>query len=759
MFFAMRTLSAVARSVIRSEYGCLHIEPRPLSVDRASKNLVYTIQLRSSRVTLLLISSSPRLASRLPAVALLHRMAVDAMVESHDLDGSNGVTVQFNHEPSSSSPFWTLASPSDIFDQYIIFDAPETTSTSDNDSDLTNAGSNVAGEGAAVSGSGAVAVSGPDQSSSAASTVSASSLPELATVKMEAGAKEDEAEPLVRLQAFTLRSPQQHPQQLATASGSSNDGAGAFVDKACATLGRTVPGPQHQAVVAATAMGSFTNDSVLCNADLYAGFDGGCAPVTVAGRDSGENLEHHMLENSFAGIGGSDCALDLDHSHDPSAAMLRDRVLFFAAQNALAAGARENTDEFWWEASMAAQRQQAASGLMAADTTVVEPLYRHYPPRPDHINRSGTATEDGEFAPEDLMIHMLRPLPFVSGSYPSSSSSALVDGLTHLVATHFSPQSVSSGTSGRSSSRESHRIPYRQHHHAPYTDHLALQHQRRARSRSRCLSASGHRSRSRAAAASAAARANTPSAMRGSRRVASTSISPTRHDQRHLVVSRRLGDVSSSAPLPPAPMAAIPASGSVRMQRSASLGSEALQTDTDSSSILTTELHSEPAGFMTLRKQGSWMSGEPTTVTAGQRRAISGVLVPPSDAAVKPSLSRRHVSPSRVPSSTANTSGCRESSPKRRPSPLYLGHTRHSACDKSSTGNGSIAGSGGFVNFTPQDGHVLMTAVAQSGSSKTKARREREAEERRRRMEETAIAAVRAAGGEEAVGLLGDFRL
>ncbi|KAH7026019.1 uncharacterized protein B0I36DRAFT_351950 [Microdochium trichocladiopsis] len=68
-------------------------------------------------------------------------------------------------------------------------------------------------------------------------------------------------------------------------------------------------------------------------------------------------------------------------------------------------------------------------------------------------------------------------------------------------------------------------------------------------------------------------------------------------------------------------------------------------------------------------------------------------------------------------------------------------------------GNG--AGGGGislggidFVNFTPSDKNVLMTGVAPSGSSKTKARREKEAADRRRRLNEAALQAVQAAGGD-----------
>lgn len=54
----------------------------------------------------------------------------------------------------------------------------------------------------------------------------------------------------------------------------------------------------------------------------------------------------------------------------------------------------------------------------------------------------------------------------------------------------------------------------------------------------------------------------------------------------------------------------------------------------------------------------------------------------------------------------------------------------------------------GFVNFTPQDHRVLMTGVAPSGSSKTKARREREAQEQKRKLGEAVRKAVAAAGGD-----------
>jgi hypothetical protein len=67
------------------------------------------------------------------------------------------------------------------------------------------------------------------------------------------------------------------------------------------------------------------------------------------------------------------------------------------------------------------------------------------------------------------------------------------------------------------------------------------------------------------------------------------------------------------------------------------------------------------------------------------------------------------------------------------------------------------AGPGGFgaidfVNFTPKDSVKLLSDVAPSGSSKTRARREQEARDKRRRLSEAAVRAVRraakAAGGD-----------
>ncbi|KAK5120750.1 hypothetical protein LTR85_006108 [Meristemomyces frigidus] len=54
----------------------------------------------------------------------------------------------------------------------------------------------------------------------------------------------------------------------------------------------------------------------------------------------------------------------------------------------------------------------------------------------------------------------------------------------------------------------------------------------------------------------------------------------------------------------------------------------------------------------------------------------------------------------------------------------------------------------GFVNFTPHDCNKILSGVAPSGSSKTKARREKEAADKRRKLSEAAVRAVVDAGGD-----------
>jgi len=52
------------------------------------------------------------------------------------------------------------------------------------------------------------------------------------------------------------------------------------------------------------------------------------------------------------------------------------------------------------------------------------------------------------------------------------------------------------------------------------------------------------------------------------------------------------------------------------------------------------------------------------------------------------------------------------------------------------------------MNYTPNDSIKILTGVAPSGSSKTKARREQEALGRRMKFRQAALRAVRVAGGD-----------
>ncbi|KAF3357856.1 hypothetical protein VdG1_05521 [Verticillium dahliae VDG1] len=113
-----------------------------------------------------------------------------------------------------------------------------------------------------------------------------------------------------------------------------------------------------------------------------------------------------------------------------------------------------------------------------------------------------------------------------------------------------------------------------------------------------------------------------------------------------------------------------------------------------------------------------------------------------------PSAGARHMTTPmrRQRPSSANRNRARDSSSA---SPTPNGRAGSSGALGLGIGMGDGGGGGGgFVNFTPSDHTLLMTGVAPSGSSKTKARREKEALEKRRRMSEAALKAVAAAGGD-----------
>ena len=96
----------------------------------------------------------------------------------------------------------------------------------------------------------------------------------------------------------------------------------------------------------------------------------------------------------------------------------------------------------------------------------------------------------------------------------------------------------------------------------------------------------------------------------------------------------------------------------------------------------------------------------------------------------------RACSPSPSPSAAAtSTPRCNKRTPRHRRT-------------KSATATPRGGGGGGFVNFTPHDSNKILSGVAPSGSSKTKARREKEAADKRRRLSQAAVKAVVDAGGD-----------
>ena len=115
-----------------------------------------------------------------------------------------------------------------------------------------------------------------------------------------------------------------------------------------------------------------------------------------------------------------------------------------------------------------------------------------------------------------------------------------------------------------------------------------------------------------------------------------------------------------------------------------------------------------------------------------------------------------HLYPTRRPSmqlASSGTSSAGSSGPNsRRASQKQQrihGRSKSSASPpRQSVREVGSSGNVGFVNFTPSDSKRILTGVAPSGSSKTKARREKEARDRRKQLSEAAQRAVMEAGGD-----------
>ncbi|KIW87780.1 uncharacterized protein Z519_11754 [Cladophialophora bantiana CBS 173.52] len=132
-----------------------------------------------------------------------------------------------------------------------------------------------------------------------------------------------------------------------------------------------------------------------------------------------------------------------------------------------------------------------------------------------------------------------------------------------------------------------------------------------------------------------------------------------------------------------------------------------------------------------------------------------------------PSVSPTNISPRRNPARSPTRSVTDYSQSRRKSihksgpikestaqDPMPATRTRSSSrpprtpkAPKTPTGGGAVLD---FVNFTPKDSAKLLSDVAPSGSSKTRARREQEAKEKRKKLSEAALKAVKVAGGDVA---------
>ncbi|MCJ1427780.1 hypothetical protein MMC29_005685 [Sticta canariensis] len=142
--------------------------------------------------------------------------------------------------------------------------------------------------------------------------------------------------------------------------------------------------------------------------------------------------------------------------------------------------------------------------------------------------------------------------------------------------------------------------------------------------------------------------------------------------------------------------------------------------------------------------QGLIMDGNPFDQFIAEDPSNHG-LVSPTDPSQSTGLS---IYPPIVPATATAGRGrapsSHASSPCPSPSPRSKSPSKQRRRSKSSRRKGSAgtlrsANAVGFVNFTPKDSQKILTGVAPSGSSKTKARREHEDSEKRRRISEIVV--------------------
>ncbi|KAL5321598.1 hypothetical protein ACEPPN_009558 [Leptodophora sp. 'Broadleaf-Isolate-01'] len=111
--------------------------------------------------------------------------------------------------------------------------------------------------------------------------------------------------------------------------------------------------------------------------------------------------------------------------------------------------------------------------------------------------------------------------------------------------------------------------------------------------------------------------------------------------------------------------------------------------------------------------------------------------------------SRHPQQSSPIRKSRSGSSGSESPSPNSSsPAAFHVRKRKTPKSSKHSTPRTPTTGTVDFVNYTPSDSRKILTGVAPSGSSKTKARREKEALDKRRKLSQAALRAVRAAGGD-----------
>ena len=134
---------------------------------------------------------------------------------------------------------------------------------------------------------------------------------------------------------------------------------------------------------------------------------------------------------------------------------------------------------------------------------------------------------------------------------------------------------------------------------------------------------------------------------------------------------------------------------------------------------------------------------------------LNGYNIAPTDPFQPTDFEVAHPFPSQTASlNQPQTPSTRSSSPCQSPSPDSKPHSKSRRRSKTSRRKSSANAlksptTGlGFVNFTPGDSQKILSGVAPSGSSKTKARREQEAYDKKRKLSLAAVKAVQKVGGD-----------